>query len=234
DDATLSRLAADSSAMVRVHVQKVLAERLKWGSMEHDLAQVALEDRDPWVQRAAADALGRHASAANVRPLLELRDRVPKDDTHLLHGIRMALRDQLRPAEAWDRLNNAAWNDTDERALADASTGVPTIQAARFLLKHLQRAAEGFEDSRRYVGHAPRFGDAELDERLLEFIKERWKGNLSGQVVVVREMVQGLEKRGARLNDAGRAFAADMVRRQLQEPAPSPQLQVAVELAESL
>ena len=50
-----------------------------------ELALKGIKDDDAFVRRAAAGVLGQHPSAENLRPLLALRQAVPKDDTHLLH-----------------------------------------------------------------------------------------------------------------------------------------------------
>ena len=56
----------------------------------------ALADADPFVRRAAADALARHPHGEHVQPLAErCGPRHAADDTHLIHVARMALRDQL-------------------------------------------------------------------------------------------------------------------------------------------
>ena len=102
DDATLAAATKDDSLGVRVHAQRVLAEREKWNADERALALAGLKDSSADVRRAAADALGRHPAAENIRPLLDLRVAVPADDTHLLYVVRMALRDQLNNAAAWD------------------------------------------------------------------------------------------------------------------------------------
>ena len=63
-----------------------------------------LKDADPFVRRAAAEALGLHPDAANIRPLLDLRQSSPPRTRTCVHVVRMALRDQLRPATSWPRL----------------------------------------------------------------------------------------------------------------------------------
>ena len=75
------------------------------------LALAGLKDADPNVQRAAADALGRHPATENLRPLLDLRHAVPAEDTHLLHVVRMALRDQLLEAAVWQSIPLKDWTE---------------------------------------------------------------------------------------------------------------------------
>ena len=111
---------------VRVHARHILAVRPTWTPEEHALALAGLKDEDANVRRAAADALGLHPATENIRPLLDLRHAVPADDTHLLHVVRMALRDQLLSTTAYDHLPREGWEERDARAIADVSLGVPT------------------------------------------------------------------------------------------------------------
>src|SRR5206468_4055559 len=90
DDATLASAARESEPGVRVHAMRILSERSVLPEPLRLLALAGLGDPDAFVRRAAADALGRHPLPANIRPLLELRQSVPGDDTHLLHVARMA------------------------------------------------------------------------------------------------------------------------------------------------
>ncbi len=234
DAATLARLAGDGDALVRTHAQKALAERPTWAEGEKAAVLAGLDDADAFVRRAAADALGRHPSAANLPALIACLEKAPKDDTHLVHTVRMAIRDQLRPDVTWKELPQVLHKESEARAVADAALGVPSASAARFLLEHLKGASQVNEETKRYVAHAARYGDAELDGKLLDLIKEKWQSDLPGQVALFREVARGLEQRGAKLSDAGRSAAADLVRRQVKANAPSPQLQAAVELAEAL
>src|SRR5205814_223362 len=66
----------DADRLVRVHVMRILSETDSWSASHRSLALAGLRDTDAFVQRAAADALGRHPALENVRPLLDLRLQV--------------------------------------------------------------------------------------------------------------------------------------------------------------
>ena len=97
------------------------------------LVRAKLKDADPFVRRAAADALGRHATADNVEPLLNLWAETPADDTHLVHTVRMALRDQLvRPGSYGPLAVLIASKPEYAARLAEVSLGVRNPDPARF------------------------------------------------------------------------------------------------------
>ncbi len=220
-DELLLAAAQHKDRGVRVHVQRVLSERAKLTPVQHNLALAALKDADAHVQRAAADALGRHPDAAkNLRMLLDLRHAVPKDDTHLLHVVRMALRDQLRSADAWPQLAGEAWKERDRRAIADVALGVPSVEAAAYLMAYLQRHDEPGDMQTRSVHHIARYGSEAMTKQLLDFIRGSQpavpaRRNLSQQLALFHALQRGTQERGAPLTEPVRAWASDLTHRLL-------------------
>ena len=143
DEKILAGAAAENDRGVRVHVMRVLSETHDWTPFHRKLALTGLTDSDPYVQRAAADAVGRHPAFEHIRPLLDLRSSVTAEDSQLLHVVRMALRDQLLPEENLARLQNPPLNAKDSAAIADVALGIKTAEVGTFLLQYIQEASEG-------------------------------------------------------------------------------------------
>src|SRR5262249_19132724 len=140
------------------------------------LASVAiqgLKDADAFVRRCAAEALGRHPAFANIRPLLELRQAASADDTHLIHVVRMALRNQFLEPPAWGRLEELHLSERDASDIADVSTGVPSAEAAAYLLRRLDRTQEPQARVLQQVHHVARFGDPAAVDGLLAYVRNR-------------------------------------------------------------
>lgn len=145
-DELLAPLLTDAAALVRVHALKALAERAAWESRPidwHARVAAALTDSEPLVRRAAADALGRHPRSDHLPELLKLWIETPPDDTHLIHVVRMALRDQLRLQESWATAATLAADASLGERLMEVSLGVHNAQAAEFLFA--QAASRGPE-----------------------------------------------------------------------------------------
>jgi putative heme-binding domain-containing protein len=222
DESLLTKAAKHEDRGVRVHVQRILSERSKWTKTQHELALTALKDADANVQRAAADALGRHPDAArNLRSLLNLRHAVPKDDTHLLHVVRMALRDQLLSADSWKTLAAQSVDKRDARAIADVSLGVPTTEAAAYLMRHLQKYGEEGDLLLRDVQHIARYGDDATTKELLAFTRTHQAKDLGRQVALFRAIHRGTQERGADLTEPTRAWAVELTQRLLASKAGS-------------
>jgi putative heme-binding domain-containing protein len=215
DEHTLAAAAHDVDRGVRVHAQRVLGERASFPPAMRDLVLSGLHDPDPFVQRAAADVLARHPAIENIRPLLDVRQHIPPADTHLLHVVRMALRDQLRLDAAWQQLSLSSLNETEARAIADVAPGVPSAAAADFLLQYMARCSEGRDRLARYVHHAARHGSGDVEARLLSFIRGRKTEDLDDQVALFRALGQGTQERGRALTPPSRGWALDLTRRLL-------------------
>jgi putative heme-binding domain-containing protein len=229
-EGTLTAACQSPAIPVRVHAQRVLAERPALTPGLRKLAIRALKDADANVQRAAADALGRHPNPENIRSLLDLRHQVPADDTHLLHVVRMALRDQLRVPAHWANLAKETGNEQDGKALADVALGVPTPEAAAYLVHQLQEKAIGQENLTSFVQHITRHGSPETTLALLPLVKKNLAGNFEAQANVFRAMEQGIQERGGQLEDATREWASDLTTRLLAS-AKTTELQAGIELA---
>jgi putative heme-binding domain-containing protein len=207
DDDLLQSAALADDRNVRVHAMHILAERhSSW-----NLALGGLHDPDGFVRRAAADALGTHPSWQNIPSLLRTRHSASPDDPQLVYTIRMALRNQLEDASAWQHLPDPL-SDRDARALADVAPGVHSAQAAAFLLHHLQQHEESFDNRVRYVHHIARFGDEVLASQLLPLAR---KGTdpVDQQLALFRTLQQGIEDRGGKLNAAAQNWGTDLVQK---------------------
>ncbi len=211
DERTLTAAAGDADPGIRVHAQRVLAERPQLEAPLHQLALAGLRDADALVQRAAADALGMHRAPENVRALLNLRHTLPTDDPQLLHTVRMALRNQMRPADSWSRLPPPRWSDADARAVADVATGVPSAEAASFLLRHLPQLAEEPAAVRRYVHHIARYGNTDTAPLLLQLARDHNPRNRKHQLALFTAIQQGTQERGAKLSQAARRWGEELV-----------------------
>ncbi len=227
----LAAAARDAEPVVRVHALRVLSERPNLWKAERDLVLAGLKDRDAFVQRAAAEALGQHPTAMNLRPLLDLRRAVPPADTHLLHMTRMALRNQLKPASTWEAVYSQEWTETEARALADVCPGVHTAQAAHYLLRHIRQYREPAERLVRYVHHIARYEtEPDFEGKLVGHLRNAHAADLMLQAALYKATQHGLQERGARQPEVVTAWAQDLAKRLLASPR-SKELLAGVEVA---
>jgi putative heme-binding domain-containing protein len=232
DEPALAAACKDPATLVRVHAQRVLTERDKLTPAERGLAASGLNDTDPLVQRCAAEALGAHPQPDNVKLLLALRHHVPAKDTHLLHVVRMALRDQLRLPATWKEFDAAGLLDEDLRALADVCPGVHSRPAADFLLAYLHRFAVPPGEFERFAHAAIRYGDPGAVPDVIALVSARFPGQLSTQAAALKTVQQACQERGLALGAKERELAYELVRALLAS-ANAKDVQNGVELAGS-
>ena len=204
DDTAIEALSRDPSREIRVHLMKLLAER-SWTSSP--IVTAALTDLDPFVRRAAADALARHASAANVKPLLALWAQTATEDTHLVHVTRMALRDQLLTEGVYAQLAELVGNDPQQLdRLANVSLGVPNATAAEFLWRQIQ--AEPARTGREaYWQHVTRRIDEPLLAEVYALALQQTALSAGDQTAIVRALGRAAGERGGKLPEEITAWA---------------------------
>jgi putative heme-binding domain-containing protein len=230
--AVLTRAAQHKDRGVRVHAQHVLGERDKLLPGDLRLLWAALQDSDPFVQRAAADALGRHPAVENIPHLLDLRHAVPGADTHLLHTVRMALRDQLQPLPTWTEANKT-WSGRDEQAVADVALGVPTPAAAAYLEAYLRRHPQTGDTLTSAVHHIARYAAEPVTPPFLGFVRQTGGRDLGRQVALFRAVERGVQERGRPLDPPVRTWGVELCGRLLASKKASA-VQAGIELVGSL
>lgn len=229
DAKALAGAASDKDRLVRVHALGILRERAAWSEEDRALVLAGLKDGDPFVQRAAAEALGVHSEPRNVAPLLALRQEVPAHDTHLLHVVRMALRDQLRSKGGFDV---ELAREVDHLAVADVSLGVPTLEAARYLQSYIKRWQDPLPALQRQVHHVVRYGDSQAGAWALAFMQKAFPQDIHLQGQILKTVQQAIQERGGALGKSERAHAEDLALKLLaSEPGQVP---LGIELAASL
>jgi putative heme-binding domain-containing protein len=211
--ALLRKAAQGPALLVRVHAQRVLSERPKVNEEERKLIVAGLSDADAQVQRAAADALGRHPTPDGMAPLLTLHHGAKPQDTHLKHVVRMALRNHLRDPKAWKSLPLPDWTARDEDVVREVAFGVPTPEAAGYLVKALRGGSPSGDFAQRSAHHVARHGDKDAVRQILEFAR---KGDdVLQQSALFKAIHGGTEERGAALDDDVREWGTQLADRLL-------------------
>jgi putative heme-binding domain-containing protein len=192
DEAIVRKLSGDPDRLVRTHLLKALGERRAW-TFEAALVRERLADVDPWVRRAAAEALGLHPEAANVRPLLALWAATPAADAQLVYQCRMALRNQLLAPGVYDSLG-----DADPDRIANVSVGARTPESAKWLLGYLKTKPLNPAQ----LHHVIRYGAADTLPSVFELAKGVEKLGVRERLACLQSLQQGVQERGAALPEA--------------------------------
>ena len=147
NDATLEAAVRHEHRELRLHAQRILGEIAEWNSQQREWAMAGLKDDDPFVQRAAVEALGRHplARSGSSGPLLDFRLRVVSRGRPLLVHGQPRLAAPGTSFSRRERGTNWATSKPISNAMiviAEVAGGVPTPEAAEaphsLLLKRIR------------------------------------------------------------------------------------------------
>lgn len=157
----------DETGLLMTHQLRLRSAQTEWEAdrvrrgrdrieQSRDLFKVTNEGQ---VGRAMAELMVVAPKPENLKELVDGLRNVSRDDSHLRHAIRIALRATLRDPGAWTRLRDLKLDDNMVRAIADVVTGLPTMDAADYLTSHLSALAQDTERLPAYIEHATRHGD---------------------------------------------------------------------------
>ncbi len=197
DEATARRLAADPERVVRTHLARALGETKTWGAWHAEVVRAALPDADPFVRRAAAEALAKHPAAENVPLLLSIvTAAAPPADPQLVHAARIALRDQLRSGDVAGRIDTPGMEPRDRDALIEVAAVTPSGPAALLIFEEAAKGNVRDDVLARALPVAARVVDATRVDAMGDFIAGRHRDDALLQISLLRGLHDGLQRRG--------------------------------------
>ena len=201
DAETVRSAATDESRLVRVHLVKA-AESLAGGDPVHGrLIRERLADVDPFVRRAAAEALVGHAAIDAVGDLLATLRTTAVQDSQLVHASRMAIAAAMRSA-APEALHAIPLAEADRETLLDIVAGLPGPALATYGLSLARRGPQRIDMLERVCRNVARDGDAGQVDAATSLARATCGDDLDRSAVVIRAMLDGGR-------DAGRAVARE-------------------------
>jgi putative heme-binding domain-containing protein len=212
DDAMLAGAAKASSSVLRIHAMRILAERPRWNRSLTEVVRNSAGDPDALVRRCAAEALGRRKNFADCRALLDLRQSAAADDTHLIHVVRMALRDQLRSPLMWPLLSSLRLDERDQAVLAEVALGLRYPESAGYLFGYMTEYADIPANLPDYLHHVARYGTGPTQAELLAYIRKRSRDDVRLRAGLLRALLYGILQRGATVDDKVREASLELTR----------------------
>jgi putative heme-binding domain-containing protein len=189
-------LSDDAPADVQVHVAKALGETAAWQPWHFKAVRSALSNADPFVRRAAAEALSKHPAVDNVLPLLAILDKTNQKDAELYHSIRIALRDQLRDSPVADALVKRKLEPAQRTKLVEFAATAPSGPAALLVFDEALHGRVSDEVLVKAVSAGARYIDAARVDAIVGVIQKRFAQNPTQQISLLRALADGLSQRG--------------------------------------
>ncbi|MCG6158258.1 DUF7133 domain-containing protein [Rubinisphaera margarita] len=197
--ADITRLARDSSPLVRTHVMKLLAERSELSAPCRQLLHEAMSDPNAFVVRSAADALGRHPQAENIRPLLECWQTTPEFDTHLIHTCRLSLRIHLRNSAIVTKVLAESWSVDLQPKLIEIAASTEDANSIPILLTMVDPTSTPAETLNRAAEQIARSGSAEQLQTFISLAPDWFPDDADRQLQLLSSICLGLEQNGVAL-----------------------------------
>ncbi len=198
-DLHIERILPDPSPVVRMHLVRLLGERNKWASFIRNRVQSALGDHDPFVRRAAVEAIGRHPDAANVQPLAAMLITTDREDVQLIHATKIALRNQLRSPAILDQLATVKLVPSELEKVAEIARAVPNEAAAWFTFDYLRQHKVAPEVAEASLTHVARFVSPQRMDEVAEFVQQQYPQDVFRQAAMFQSIFAGLTQRGQKL-----------------------------------
>jgi putative heme-binding domain-containing protein len=185
------------------------------------LAFRILGDADRHAARAAAEALIAHPHPDNIKPLIELLQICPTEDTHLRHAARVALRNALRDGNGWAEAEKAAKSPADAAVLADVALGAAGKEAAAFLAARFRQV-----DPARQVQVAEfigRHGERPDRERVLHPSVGAYPDRVLGEARYCQALLRGMQAAGVKMSGVELDDALGLIRAAFAHKDAAPQ-----------
>lgn len=211
DESRARSLAEDKSRLVRTHLAQAMGETTSWQAWHYEIVRSALDDADPFVRRAAAEALGKHPAAENVPVLVRALSKVDQEDAQLRHALRISLRNQLRDARVGPELARLDLPAEQRRHVLEIASISPSGPAATLIYEAALRGEVGDDLLARALPSAARYVDAAKVDGMLDMIAQRFANDAGFRLTLLRGIHEGLAERGRAPSDRLRKELTELV-----------------------
>ena len=217
DENDVIAAAKDSAPEVRTIVMKLNAELIDDMDAPLDAAiRDRLADDNPFVRRAAADALRKAPSPVNLAALLTTNENIAADDSHLRQVVRIAIRDCFARPGQFEAQAGVPLDEGFSRQLTEFALAVKTAEAAGFVIGHLKKYDEPAETLLPLVQHAARYADTKIASQLVGIVRKRFANDVQQQLGLLSALRVALQQRGESPDASLRDWASELASKLLE------------------
>lgn len=209
DDATLAAAIKDKDALVRAHALRAAREVPKWSADVTAAVRAATLDENAIVKRCSAEALAAHPAPENVQLLLSLWRSTPKEDDHLIHSTRIALRNQLRSKECAGLAIDGIKKE-DHEALMEIMLAVPGEQTALLRLALFERVNVSGEVLSQQLPSMLNNLPADKIDAMVALARKKLSGDVGAQAALIKSSINAFGQRGISPTDSMKAWGEEV------------------------
>lgn len=203
------------TTLPRVHGLRIASEWREWSPNLRSIITKSLNAENAHIRRAAAETLGMRTNLNTVGPLLTRLARIPEEDTHTRHAVRIAIRNQLQTGGASSLDPRTNWPPEMRLDLAETALAVKTPVAASFLLRSDPNKMRTAALKKSAWEHIAQYAPAVDLARAAGLIREGRKDDVDSQLSLFEIVRVAFEKRGEELTPELMAWGRDLAARLL-------------------
>lgn len=180
---------------VKVHAYKILSNFGQLSEGQYAKAMEDLTDKDPHVQRAAAELLSRHPNPKAYKKLVELHSKIPGYDTHLAYTMLMALSNHLQEKEILQMALKESWPEPQAKVVALVVSDLNVPETGDYLLAHLAKFKESNKNTIGFTEAIAKTIPPSKTEKLLQWVKQKASEEPSEAHLLANATSQGMNQR---------------------------------------
>ena len=237
----LGVLAISKKPLAQIHAMRILNTISDWKPAQRNMVLNALETANPHVKRAAAEALARHPLVANIKPMIDATEKFIRYDSfqvkgkreaddHLIHTLRIALRNQLLAPNAFATIRKFRSNPHRE-LLMRAALGVATTNAADYLIDQLPNHKG---DPSTIIKHSARHASTKGMATLTPIIEKRFATQPTTQASLFKAVQEGIRQRGVKMTPGTYAWGGRLAAQLLSKASDDKLRKSGAEIARDL
>jgi putative membrane-bound dehydrogenase-like protein len=200
--ADVAAARTDPARLVRVQLMRAVEA---WPDDEQARTATligGLADSDPFVRRAAAEALGVRCPLADVPAMLAALRAAPAEDAQLVHALRMATAAAVKLASA-EALAALPLDEATRPLMLEIVSGLPGREPAAYGLGLIAAGGPTPRALERICGQVARFGDPAAIDAAVTLARGTCGADLERSATVVQAMIEGTRQAGRPLSEAG-------------------------------
>ncbi|AXE20536.1 dehydrogenase [Runella rosea] len=213
-----------SDPTVKVHAFRLFSEAATLSDAHRTMVLGALSNKDPFIQRIAAEILTRFPKVLNIKPLMDLYQQANEDDSHLKYTTLLAIRTNLAAKGVIQEVAVTKWNDGQRGLLVKAARDIPSTDVATFVWDYLMTHDLTVEELDKNLEYLGRYGSAtQLNEMILQ-VQKRFATDLDGQFMMYNSLRRGVAQSGLKVTTPLQEWGTTMAMHYLELPITEKEL----------
>jgi putative membrane-bound dehydrogenase-like protein len=196
DNSALSKAHNHQDPVIRVHAFRILLDGESLADDQYAATVAALNDQDPFVQRTAAEILGRFPRAENLALLMDLYNKTNAEDTHLKYTALLGVRNTIRDQSVMWRIPGMKWTDEQAALMTRAMLDIPSAAAASFVLDYTLTHDLASKDLVKNLEYMGRHVSPYQLEKAIDLINDKFANDPETQLSLYKTIQAGVKQSG--------------------------------------